>query len=68
MQKGFVGNNIIYHIYADNDGSEGTDIDYLRRTLAQYLPLTKTIYVHYNILEKDCGVRADRIKLKTYEL
>lgn len=68
MQKGFVGNNIIYHIYADNDGSEGTDIDYLRRTLTQYLPLTKTIYIHYNILEKDCGVRADRIKLKTYEL
>ena len=68
MHKGFIGNNVVYHIYADNDGSEGTDIDYLRNTLTPYLPLTKGIYIHYNLLEKDCGVQRDKIKLKTYEL
>ena len=68
MHKGFIGNNVKYHIYADNDGSEGTDINYLRNTLSQYIPLTNGIYVHYNVIEKDCGVRKDKIKLQTYEL
>ena len=68
MHKGFIGNNVKYHIYADNDGSEGTDINYLRNTLSQYIPLTNVIYVHYYVIEKDCGVQKDKIKLQTYEL
>ncbi len=60
INKGFVGENVTIKIYIDQDQNEKE----LIRALKKYKWIFNNIFVYRNILEKDVGVRIDRIKLE----
>lgn len=68
LTMGFIGGNIIFNIYADNDGKDDTSIEFLRKELKQFVPLVKEINVYYNQLSKDCGVPKNQILLQHYKI
>ena len=58
--KGFIGDNVTVKIYIDQDQNEKE----LIRALKKYKWIFNNIFIYRNILEKDVGVRIDRIKLE----
>lgn len=65
---GFVGSNIVVNIYADNDYTEDTSIDYYRNKFKDISFLFKEMNVFYNTKSKDCGVGKDAILLLKYKI
>ena len=64
IKLGIVG-NVDIHIYSD----KGVDIrQYRKQVKNKYGVWIDSIYIHYNELEKDCGVPRDKIQLKTFTL
>ena len=66
--KGLVGDNIVINIYSDNDHNYDTSVEGYQRDLSKYKYLVKEINIHYNLLNKDCGVTKDQIKLQTFKI
>lgn len=64
ISLGFIGSNIILNIYSDNDGNNTTSSSYHRKTLKVYNQLFGGINLYYNIINKDCGVPRNKIRLK----
>ena len=61
MSKGFVGKNIVIHIYIDN----GIDEVRLTRDLQRYKWIFNSIYLCKNVKEKDIGTHGSNIRLNT---
>lgn len=74
VDMGFVGNNIIINIYADNDekfnkkNTTPTTISYFRQILQRYKYLYKKINIYYNKINKDVGVPKEQILLTKYTI
>jgi hypothetical protein len=74
VKMGFVGDNIIINIFADNDeeyntkNKTPTTIEYFRKLLYRMKGLYGRVNVYYNRLEKDFGVTKDKISIKEYRL
>lgn len=66
--KGILGDNIIINIFADNDKTEDTSIEYYKKILFKYKFLVKEINIYYNTKSKDCGVPKDQIILQHFKL
>jgi hypothetical protein len=64
ISLGLVGDNITLNIYSDNDNNATTSIQNYRRLLYGFKPIFKEINIYYNLLEKDCGVPREKIRLK----
>lgn len=57
--------NVDIHIYSD----AGIPIrQYVKQVKSRYGIWVDHIFIHYNELEKDCGVPKDKISLRTYQL
>lgn len=65
---GFVGSNITINIFADNDHTKDTSIEYYRSILKNYSYLVDKMTVNYNLKDKDCGVRRENIVLQTFRI
>ena len=65
---GFIGDNIIINIYSDKDYTFDTSLESHKRILKRYKYLVKEINIYYNLLNKDCGVPKDNIKLQKYAI
>lgn len=65
---GFIGDNITINIYADNDCTEDTSFEFLKKRLKKYSYLVKEINVIYNTLSKDCGVPKEKILLQRFKI
>lgn len=74
LNMGFVGNNIILNIYADNDkdfnkkAKQATTVEYFKKLLRRYKHLYGEVNIYYNIIGKDVGVPKDDIVLKKYKI
>lgn len=68
ITTGFIGSNITINIYADRDYTYDTGIDFYKKTLTKYKYFVKEINILYNLLYKDCGVPADKIKIEKYKI
>ena len=68
VHMGIVGNNVEVHIYADNDGTFDTSVDYYWKKMRPYARVFGKILVHYNMRSKDCGVCKEQISLSTYDI
>jgi len=71
---GFVGDNIVLNIFADNDkdfnnkNNQPTTIEYFRCILRKMKYLYGEVNVYYNTTSKDIGVPRQNISLKKYRL
>ena len=64
LSLGLIG-NIDIHIYSD----QGLKPSFYKKTVKNKFGIwVDNIFVHYNELEKDCGVTKDKISLITYEI
>ena len=74
VNMGFVGENIVLNIFADNDKSfndkakQPTTIEYFKSTLRKMKHLYGEVNIYYNTISKDIGVPRDKISLKKYRL
>lgn len=68
IETGFIGDNIIINIYADNDHKYDTSLEYYKKYLNKYKFLVKEINIFYNVLEKDYGVQSEKIQLIKYKI
>ena len=72
---GFVGDNIVLNIFADNDAmfnkgknNKPLTINYFRKMMKKYKHLYGEVNVFYNEISKDIGVTRDKISLKKEKL
>lgn len=74
LNMGFVGNNIILNIYADNDAvynkkaKQSTTINYFKSILRKYKHLYGEVNIFYNMIGKDVGVPKEQIVLKKQKI
>ena len=68
ITTGFIGSNITINIYADRDYTYDTGIEFYKKTLSRYKYFVKEINILYNLLYKDCGVPADKIKIEKHKI
>lgn len=74
IMMGFVGDNVVLNIFADNDemfnkkAVNPTTVNYFKRRLSKMKHLFKEVNIHYNLIGKDFGVRKDQIKEKIYKI
>ena len=74
LDLGFVGDNVILNIYADNDvqfnkkAKNPTTPEYFRRVLSKYSHLYKEVNLYYNLIQKDFGVPRDEMKIQKIKL
>lgn len=75
VNMGFVGDNIILNIFADNDkdfnknkNNQPTTIDFFKNNLKKMKHLYGEVNIYYNTISKDIGVPRQNISLKKYRL
>lgn len=74
VNMGFVGDNIILNIFADNDkdfnnkNNNPTTIEFFRNNLHKMKYLYGEVNIYYNTISKDIGVPRQEISLKKYRL
>ena len=68
ISTGFIGKNIHINIFADNDKTEDTSVEYFKRNIEKYAPFIGKVDLYYNTIYKDCGVPLDQIRLQKYKI
>ena len=74
VNMGFVGENIILNIFADNDktfnnkNNKPTTIEYFKKVLNKMKHLYGEVNIYYNTISKDIGVPRQEISLQKYRL